>query len=462
MRQLTIIIQKRLNVDTDNEYVFQTEYSDSNNDPYQLESLVLNYSVISSQVTSTMVLGMNQPVDNSNILRSGQPISIQDNGTVVFEGVLLQPNYTLIPMQGDQPGGMFLFATLAPSIYQLTLSPMVFDNAQAQQINQLTGVNITAVLAANVVQKIATQSLLQYAITNTSYDNVFGRIIRAQDLPDEVFLITSTSESRDIAVRHSIDFSNCVMYQEEIGNIVIRQLDASIECPFDIDLQNNYNLDTTTNDQTANPYASLLSFQYQDNAYSTPAAISNYAILDPNLAATQTAVPVLLTYAPTSQYFPQIQNLQKGGWFVGQIGQTQLNTNVVSDPTTAEILAGYFAYPDAYMKASQATGIQDQKLASYQALLTAKQMGMALSGYASLSATISLDDPLIQNISAYDMAHVLGSVIQIQNCDLSAGLVATLSRSYNAMGSYMSFNVMPLGSYTGFWKNSTFKPAFSQ
>jgi hypothetical protein len=82
-----------------------------------------------------------------------------------------------------------------------------------------------------------------------------------------VFLITSTSESRDIAVRHSIDFSNCVMYQEEIGNIVIRQLDASIEFPFDIDLQNNYPVDITSTDPTATPYASLLSFQYQEHTY---------------------------------------------------------------------------------------------------------------------------------------------------------------------------------------------------
>lgn len=461
MRTINITIQKRFNVSTDNDYQFLTFGANNESTVYQLESLILNYSVTSSQVTGTLILGMNEPVSSTNVLRSGQPITVLDNGITVFEGILLSPQYTVLPMTDENPGGSFLFATIAPSIYQLTITPLVFDNTQIQQINTLTGTNISNILVSGVTQKIPTDSLLSYMVSNTTYNNVFNHTINAEDLADNLFLITSLGEMRDTALRHSIDYYNCVLYQQEDGIIKIRQLDASIDCPFDLDLQNLYNVDLSQPvPPNTIPIAALLTYQYQENAFSTPAVISNYAMLDPNIASAQSATPGVLTYATNPKFFPQIANLQKTGWFVGQIGMTQLNNNVVEDPTTAQALETFFKYPDAYMLASPATGVSDQGLASYQALLTAKQMGMAITGYSSLSGTISLDDPSLANVDPADLGKVVGTIVQIQNCDMQAGLMATVSRSYNAIGSYLSFNITPLGSYTGYWRNSLQQPTF--
>lgn len=78
-------------------------------------------------------------------------------------------------------------------------------------------------------------------------------------------------------------------------------------------------------------------------------------------------------------------------------------------------------------------------------------MGNALTGYASLSGTISLDD---KSLAKVDMQTVLGKIVQINNCDLQSGIIATCSRSYSAQGSYLNFNIAPLGSLTGYWKSA--------
>lgn len=454
MRQLVITIYQRPGVTTDNIFNFNSQDSYFDSQIYQFLNLNLNYSVISSQITSTLILSMNQPIGIDNVLRSGQPIQITDNGEIIFQGVLLAPNYTLVPMSETSQGGTFLIATLAPSIYQLTLTPMIFDSAQAAQVQQLTGVDTSAILIGRVTQSIQTTNLLSYMVTNTDYSNFFMKSISAQDLADNVYLMTSAGESRDITLRQSIDYYNCVFYQQEDGNIIIRQLDAAIESPFDIDLANSSSNEFLPADVT--PIVPLLAFEYNDNAYSTPAVISNYCMLQPDQAIGGKATQCVLSYAPNPIFFPRLKQLEIGGWFTGQIGQTQINNNIISDPTTLTALNTFFEYPDQYMIKTKATGVESQELASYQALLTAKQTGMALTGYATINATISLDDPHLPA----KLGNVVGSILQIQNCDLTSGLIATVSRSYSTQGSYMNLNITPLGSYTGYWKNSTTTPTF--
>ncbi len=449
MRELYIDIEQRPGITDDNTIRFSGQ---SENDIYQLISLNLNYSVVSSQVTSMLIMGMNEPLSKSNEIYGGQPISITDNGETVFQGFILQARYVLAPLNESEAGGMFFYATLAPSIYQLALTPVIFDDTQANQIEQLTGLQAVGFLVGGIDQQTTPAKLLDYMISNTLYKNFFQNTISPEDLPNEVFvMVNSPTDTRDTVLRSSIDFCNTVLYQNEAGTIVIRQLDANRTAPFDLSLQNLYQ-SSNEQQQGGKPYAALLTYEYTDNSATTPSVISNTFMLDPKFSATGKAAPGVLTYAPAPKYFPQVGNLAKTGWFVGQIGWTQVNSNIVNNPTASAVLRGFqSAGIDNYMIATQPSGVEAPTAAAYQELLTAKQMGMALSGYAGILGTISLDDLALQNI---DLGEVVGTVTNIQNSSLlPQGLIATVSRTYSAQGSYMSFNIVPLGSFTGYWKN---------
>ncbi len=457
MRQINIFIDQRIGVPTDNIYVYNNTFYTT--DIYQFISMRLNYSILNSDTLSTLILSMNQPQSDDNVLRSGQPITVTDNGMIVFQGVLLTIKYNLLEMSENSQGGLFAVITLAPSIYQLTITPVVFDSTQSSQIQQLTGVNINSILTANVTQSISTSSLLSYIISNTDYSNYFGKTISSQDLASNVYLMTSSEQMRDKTLRQSIDYYNCVLYQQEDGTIIIRQLDSSIEAPFDLDLSNQYDGLTAVTSITINgtlPVVPLLTYEYLDNAYNTPAVISNYAMLPPNLANSAMASSCILTYAPNPKFFPRLKQLQLGGWFTGQLGVTQINNNILSDPTTATALNTFFKEPDQYMIVTKASGVSDQSTAAYQALLTAKQTGNAIANYANLIGKVSLDD---RNIPT-NLGNIIGSIIQIQNCDLNSGIISNATRSYSSVGSYLEMEIAPLGSFTGYWKNSTFTPSF--
>jgi hypothetical protein len=458
MRNLVINVYPRPNAvnangQIDNSYVFNSLDTLQNqitpDSPYQFIAANLNYSLVSSAVTSLMILSMDEPPDQSNVLRSGQPVEITDNGDIVFQGVLLTCKYQLIPMtENSRMGGIYLIATLAPSIFQLTSTPVLFDNNQALQMQQLTGINIQAVLAGGVVQNITSQSLINYMISNTDYSSFFNQNVNVSDLSNSVFIMASSGQSRDSVLRASIDFNNVVLYQSENGIINIRQLDSTIAAPFNVDLTNQFN-DTETNDTT--PTVPLLEYEYGDNAALTPSVVSNYNMLSPSLGVALNVNTNLLSYTPNPQFYPRINQLATTGWFTGLLGTTQINENIITDPTVAEVISGYLAYPDKYMLSSKQFGAQESATASYQALLTAKELAASLNDYATLQGLISLDDP---NISIQqNMGSVLGTIIKIQSCDMQSGIIATCTRSYSTAGSYLNFNATPLGSITGYWKS---------
>jgi hypothetical protein len=451
MRKLVINISARPETD-DNSYGFSS-IDVLVPSIYQFLNLVLNYSVTSSSITSMLILGMSSPISSDNVLRSGQPVVITDNGVTVFQGVILTPSYKMLPIDESGQGGLYLFATLAPSIYQFTITPLIFDSAQAKQISTVTGLDVSAILVGGVTQSIATQSMLDYMVTNMDYNAIYGKSISASNLGDNIYVMTAAGEYRDTTIRSSIDYYNCVFYQQEDGTIIIRQLDPSIESPFDIDLQNSYLGTLAGSDVT--PVAPLLAYEYCENGYSTPSVVSNYAMLSPDTGIGAVAQQCVLSYAPNPEFYPRIGQLLKSGWFTGQIGVTQINDNIVKNPTTAQALKTFQSEQDQYMITTQATGVKDQFYAAYQALLTAKQLGAALTGYSSIDGTISLDDV---NLAGVDLSSVVGTCLQIQNCDMTAGLIATCSRNYSINGSFLTFSIVALGSYTGLWANSNFTP----
>lgn len=444
MRRISIHIAKIADDDVE---LSITENANPHN-LYNFIQATLNYSVFDSAITSELVLSMREPPTEENILQSGQTIQIQDNGEIVFEGILNTVQTVLTPMTGQSQGGIYALITLSPSIEQLTITPLIYDQNQASQISELTGVNTTYLLAGEVAQTVETSKLLEYMISNTFYSTVFNKTISSEDLSDNIFLMAAAGDTRDTVLRTSIDFYNCVLYQKENGTIQIRQLDASLIAPFAVDLRNQYvPSDGQLPQETLVP---ILQWAYSDSAYTTPCVVSNYALVPANLSISGGIDTSLISYTPNNLYFPRLAALKKAGWFVGSIGQAQINQNIVTNPTAATALAGFQARIDQYMQKAAGTGYSNDFLSSYQALLTAKQLAFDLTRYASFFGQVSLDDPHLPD----NLGEVIGRVINIQNCKMKQGLIAESTRTYSAKGSYLSFHVVPLGSFTGYWKNS--------
>lgn len=446
MRNIQISISARPGT-TDTEFNFFTNSSVSNpnqeTQTYEFVSANLSYSLTSSSVTSQIVFSMNEPMSTNNIIRSGQLVKIIDGADVVFEGQII-PKYVCLPVSDSGQGGMYLMGTLVPSIFQLTVTPMVFDATQANYINSLLGIEVASILIGNVSQDVDVSTLLTYMVSNTDYSNSFLKTVQYSGLPDQVFLMASAGQKRDEVLRTSLDYTNTVIYQQEDGTIIIKQLTSTEKCPFSIDLA-NANFGELNSD--VNNKVTLLTFEYDDNALTTPSVISNYALIP---AGTGLIVDTgYANYKPNPDFYPRIQQLQNTGWFVGQITNCQINSNIMADPALAAILIGYQTSKDQYMTSTLSTITNDSGFfTTYQSLITAKQLGAALTDYAKITGTITLDDP---NLPTTGMGNILGTCIDIQNCDMKSGLIASYARTYSANGSFISFNIVPLGSITGYW-----------
>ena len=455
MRNISIKIYPRLNT-RDIQYYFTSnnvlndlpkfDATDINPDVsslYQFVNMSLNYSIQSSNITSSIVLSLNTTLAGGNTIRSGQYIEITDNGRFIFQGVMLSCQYQQTLVGNNSIGGIYLMATIVPSLYQLTLLPMLFDSIQKSQIDGLLGIDTTSILVGEVAQQISTQTLLDYMITNTDYQTFFKRAIRASGLPENVFLMATSGQNRDSVLRTSIDFTNTVLFQKENGEINIRQLDAKIKAPFNINIGDRFNIESEI-------YPDVLEFTYLDNAAVTPAVVNSYSILTPNLSVSADTQSNFISYKPNPKFFLRVKQLQDTGWFSGQINHTPINTNIVQDPTIRTILSRVQTIPDQYMLSSAQSGAKQDYITSYQQLMLGKTMGQALTGYAGLECLISIDDKYLENVDTQDL---LGTCVDILNCDMASGIIATYNRSYSLDGSYISLNIVPLGSCTGYWTN---------
>jgi len=173
MRKITINIQAREGTQ-DNVYTFGTQNSDQFA-PYQFISAKLNYSIQTSNVTSTLILALDTFQNSTNVLRSGQPITITDEGSIVFQGVLGSVAYSSLPINQPGSGGVYAYITLDPSIFQFTIAPFIFDSRQADQIQELTGASIDAILVGKVSQDINAETLLNAMINNMDYSRIFAK-----------------------------------------------------------------------------------------------------------------------------------------------------------------------------------------------------------------------------------------------------------------------------------------------
>lgn len=450
MRSISISIFARAGT-KDNHYNFSSLNTLSNlkglDNVYQFYSCDINYSLQTSSVLSQLVLSMSDTVKPSNILRSGQNIEITDNNNIIFQGIILSITYSVSPST-NQSGGSFAFLTLAPSIYQLALLPMIFDNAQRTQIQSLLNIDIASFLVANNTQLVDTQKFINYLATNTDIVNIFNHKITISDLPKQVYIMAQAGQSRDSVLRSSIDYTNTVFYQQENGAPIIRQLTDKIVAPFTLLL--NAGDAVVEGYLTGTVYPSVLSYEYTDNALTVPSVVNNYAIIPPNTSiASNTPLNNFVSFKPNPKYYPRVEQLQKAGWFSGQLQHSPINQNIISDTSLFAILQNYQVQTDQYMLSLSDKNTLDKKLLAYQTLIAGKTMGQSLVSYSNLECRLSLDDRVFDGVN---MQFLLGKIVNITNSDMQSGLIATYSRHYSIQGSYISLCLVPIGSITGYWK----------
>ena len=346
----------------------------------------------------------------------------------------------MLRISGDSKGNMLVTLTLCPSIYQLTLLPMIFDNTQKTQIDKLLGIDTNTFLIGNATQQVSTASLLSYMISNTDFSTNFNGTIEAT-LPETVYLMASAGQTRDSILRSSIDFTNSVFYQAENGDWIIRQLDSTIGANFLLNI---------TNDTQSAGLPGILSYSYTDNSPLIPAIFSNYNIIQAGLGIGSNASNVYLSYKPNPLFYPRIKQLQDNGWFSGELGHTPINNNIINNPSTASYLNGLQQSTSQYILSSSQEGAQQNFIAAYQALLTGKEIGKSLTNYSTLECLLSLDDEYL-TLNTENPQLLLGYCVDILNCDMTSGIIAAYSRNYSSAGSFISLNIAPLGSITGYW-----------
>jgi hypothetical protein len=406
----------------------------------------LNYSLTSSLTPSLLILGLNQPQTKKNTLRSGQLVEVADNGVIVFQG-----NIDLVTYEVSPETGPIVILTLVQSIFQLTKIPFIFSSDQIKQIQKLTNLNAQLMLISDYAQKVNTEQFLNLIIDNTFYKNYWEQDkINYQDLSKDTFVLATSGVNRDEVLRSSLKCMNVVIYQNESGKIIIRGLDDKTLSPFNVDITQNSIFNDALNPKfKAGDNVALLGYKYIEHATSVPLFISNYNILSPDISNAEDAKVFILTYAPSEKYFPRVYTLKNKGWWSGIIETTQISSNIIGSAEFQAILNQINTQPDKYMKNINADVKQNNAFSYYQALLTADSLADKLKDYNHFIGKVSLDDKFLPE----DISNLLGSIMNIGNCDMEHGIVATYNRHYGQDGSYLNFTLLPLGSLIGIWNN---------
>jgi hypothetical protein len=436
MTTLNIKIYKCKNsTDTEFEFTFNRNTL-TNSNGYSFIACKLNYDINKYYVASTMEL----LTENPNVLiKSGQPIQIQQNGITIFQGIVLTAKYDL------QVNAERVSLQLIPSCCQLALTNFVSDSVMADQIQKLTGVNISTILLTGLNQKISTKKLLNVMLTNTVYQTQFNhQSIIANDLPVNLRLITDVGDSKEIVLRKSLSWFNAVTYQKENGEIVIRQLDSKLKCPFSINYTNK-----ATNSYVSpnNPCLAILEREYIDNALSF-STLSSYSVLDKNLAVGAKVNNNVLTVIPEYKYFDRIKILQNNGWNINKQMQIPFDSSFLKDPMYTEALQGMQSSPNQYYKASGGSATAKEFYNAYQRQLTQQTISAQMSNYWTLTAKVSIDNDYYLE----EVPDLQGTVINIDNAPVKEGIITAYSKEFSLDGSFIHMVIAPVGTITGFWK----------
>jgi hypothetical protein len=441
--------------------------------PYRLISAVFMHSIVQSDLLSKVSFIMTKPNSKEYSFQGGQPVRVWDAGLIIFDGVIVKPMYfTKNNMQ-------YCDLILGTYAYQLTKMPLFFTTAQLQQLNEILGINLDSSLAGKVAVSIPLASLTDAIIDNTDYE-AYGKneIIFDGDYEQEIYLMATTGQSRDAVIRQSIDFLNEVFYQQESGEWRIDTLDANNLAPFSIDVTNASATSMTEYDlapvngaipdngfipatlETPKAVPSLIDVVFIDNTYTTPVCATNYGFVEPDVANAAKATSFIVAVTPdlNKPEFKRMNQLVNSSWFIGSYESSQIDDNIVNDPTMAAVFNQGYIVNNPYFKYAS-NGVDSKgnnvkvsdSFTAYQLLLAYKTMAKFLSSYYQLIATFLLDDPVFSR-GKIPLGNLLGTVVPINNCIMEQGIIATTARSYNEDGrATFSINLAPLGSLTGKW-----------
>lgn len=424
----------------DTEFEFTFNQATENTHGHGFISCNLTYDINRFNPISTMTLLVRDP---KVYIQSGQPIEVQQNGATIYQGIVLSVKnkltvenekiYDIVELQ------------LLPSAGQLSSCNFMFDRTIRDQIQKLTGVDMSLLLITGFNAEVSTQKLLDVMIANTVYQNQFQHnSVIANDLPVNLRVVSDVTDSKEIVLRKSLQWFNTVAYQQENGKIIIRQLDSRLQCPFSIDYMNQ-GASLYLADQK--PCLAVLDREYDDNAlsYST---LSSYSILQANVAEAIKADNNKLTVAPNYKYFDRVKVLQDNGWIIGKIMQIPLNSSFLENPAYTEALKGMQSQPTQYFNSTGGSATAKEFYSNYQRMVTQQAMAAQMSGYWILKATVSIDDAFFPD----GVGDIQGTIINIDNAPVKQGIIASYTKEFNANSSFIHMIILPIGTITGFWK----------
>lgn len=435
MTTLNIKIYKCKGSD-DTEFEFTFNQATENTHGHGFISCNLAYDINRFNPIGTMTLLVRDP---KVYIQSGQPIEVQQNGVTIYQGIVLSATSKL---NGDND---IIQLQLIPSAGQLSLCNFMFDRTIRDQIQKLTGVDMSLLLITGFNAEVSTQKLLDVMIANTVYQNQFQHnLVIANDLPSELRVVSDITDSKEIVLRKSLQWFNTVAYQQENGKIIIKQLDSRLQCPFSIDYMNQ-GASLYIADQK--PCLAVLDREFDDNAlsYST---LSSYSILQANLEEALKANNNKLTVSPNYKYFDRVKVLQENGWIIGKIMQIPLNDSFLKDPAYTEALKGMQSQPTQYFNSTGGSATAKEFYSNYQRMVTQQAMAAQMSGYWILKATVSIDDAFFPD----GVGDIQGTIINIDNAPVKQGIIASYTKEFSATSSFIHMIILPVGTITGFWK----------
>jgi hypothetical protein len=420
----------------DTEFEFTLNQATENTHGHGFISCNLAYDINKFNPIGTMMLLVRGP---KVYIQSGQPIEVQQNGVTIYQGIVLSATSKL---NGDND---IIHLQLIPSAGQLSLCNFMFDRTIRDQIQKLTGVDMSLLLITGFNAEISTQKLLDVMIANTVYQNQFQHnLVIANDLPMNLRVLSDVVDSKEVVLRKSLQWFNTVAYQQESGKIIIRQLDSRLQCPFSIDYINQ-GASLYIADQK--PCLAVLDREFDDNAlsYST---LSSYSILQANLEEALKANNNKLTVSPNYKYFDRVKVLQENGWIIGKIMQIPLNSSFLENPAYTEALKGMQSQPTQYFNSTGGSATAKEFYSNYQRMVTQQAMSAQMSGYWILKATVSIDDAFFP----YGVGDIQGTIINIDNAPVKQGIIASYTKEFSASSSFIHMIILPVGTITGFWK----------
>ena len=439
-----------------------TLFSSTGSDYYNIFSLSLKYSILTSSNLSIIALDYkSQPnlIPDKYKIKTGQGItvSIVNNNfsNVIFSG------YIRVKQFVRNVNGTFLYLVIDNTLGQLRDMSVNTSWNQATQAYDTIMTNIQgSTLSLDTLLKAVGKGTLLTAVPDnadaialssglTWWNYVNGQ---APALPTKIWAVAQTNKVRDDLIRELLFPYNRLIFQKPDGTINIQPLfyDDTASPFWDIDITDNNLtswLDIKLLDESANvinridcQFAAILPF---DQYGATSSTDNNYYI----------------SSFANPKYYKRINDLLESGIFSSsRLMQKALSTDIITDSSLLNSFISAYGYNNLqtlskfnkiYKKPSQIDNVTiPQIYASNQ---------MASNLINAYNAEISIDYSKMIDLDGNPLEFPLGKIITIESygeLDYNSMLCSMCSFNLdNSTGSTLKLTLFPLESVTGKWFN---------